>query len=178
MPIAIECRGCGFRADVPDVFAGRAAKCRRCGARVGVPAGEGGLVAAAIPELDTARVAFPSIATDDAEGPAARPPRDGRHLDAAWAIVAGPEPWYYRFLAGYAYLILGSGVLAGSLWLAASILVASAAPDPEGAPLRPLTLALAAVPAIGLVLGSLLVAAPILLAVDAARTLRAIRAGR
>lgn len=198
MPISIECQGCGFRASVPDAFAGRAGKCKRCGARVAVPGPGAALrvdpappgpepaIAAAIPELDTSTIDFPTVEVDE-EGadvdslldepgwsPPPPPPRPASGPARPSPRAIGAEPWYYRFLVVYAYLIIGIGTTLGIALIA--FVAAAASNATEAHPFEGAIMGLA--PAFGLILGSFAVGAPILLGVDAARSLRSIRSGQ
>jgi hypothetical protein len=186
MPIPVSCP-CGFSAEVPDTFVGRSVKCRRCGERVTVsspvpawPDAEPD-VAQVIPELDVDGVDFPTVdvngtgAENDRPASPASSEAHAARADASWPRrELGTEPWYYGFLVGYAVFIACSGCALGIIWLLLSV-AAYAGSDPKP---PPLVLAAAAAPGVAAILGALLIAAPILLAVDAARNLRALRAGR
>ncbi len=56
MPIAIACKACGTKYNVPDQLAGRSAKCK-CGSPIAVPAGAARAVKAAAPRPAPARPA-------------------------------------------------------------------------------------------------------------------------
>jgi len=187
MPIPVTCGGCGHTMDVPDAHAGKRGRCKRCGEVVRVPSPE--LVAAfgfaagadsdsdsdsdgALP-LEPGPVWDPAAMAARAEADAEAkefPPLDvlGRPpVTRAPAPVQGREPWYYRVLVIYAYLILGLG-LAIAIPMGVIMLGLLA----EGG--RHASLVALAIPlAIGF--GSAVTGAPILLGVDLARNVRVIR---
>lgn len=189
MPIAIACP-CGFSATVPDAYGGKTGKCKRCGRPIQIPPGDDGDAAVATflpdpdPEPPSAFVA-PAIDTSrDEEGTPESPP----------VAPMGREPWYYRFLVIYAYLIIGVGTALGLIWivvvLVASLRAAFAPATPpigempfgradftfrQPAPPGPFVVLLGLTPALAMIFVSCVIGAPILLGVDAARNLRVIR---
>jgi uncharacterized integral membrane protein len=159
MAITVRC-GCGSEFDVPDGMAGRSGKCRRCGAAVVVP--------------DPAREAVLIEEPDDVGIPTIDAELDPItvHVSDASAIVSfGPEPWYYGLIAGYAWFVVICGVMSALLMTVAIVILYAQAT--EKPPIVALLLGL--LWPLGIVLAAMTIAAPILLAVDVARNIRAIR---
>jgi hypothetical protein len=86
-----------------------------------------------------------------------------------------PEPWYYRFVAGYAAFIAFLGMLQFGILLFV-FLIYSASPGsvPEGHSFGE-PLIIPAIYSIAFLIGTLAASAPVLVAVDAARNIRAMR---
>ncbi len=174
--MAIECIcTCGKKLSVPEEYAGKAGRCKQCGSPVAIPALNAVLpdpefVATEIPEAVT------QVVTSDDDEEALAIVREVQRVKLAAnrsrdLSASDPEPWYYRFLVFYAnFLILGGILVSTVLFLYA--LSASSQPQdkPSEAAVWP-----SIIWAVGILIGSLSMGAPILLAVDAARNLRAIR---
>lgn len=165
MPITFRCQGCGKPMTAGDDLAGMKARCKRCGETIVIP-----------PPTDPDDP-FP-VAPDPPADPApasdpARPPGFG---EGGVGTTPGPdaEPWYYKVLEVYAVAVLFVGCSQAPLGLIIGLNILlepsrpeAAAPSPGGGAVLMGSLAL--------LLGSILAAAPILLLVDLARNVRAMR---
>ena len=161
MPIVFRCSDCGRDSQVPGDYAGRWVKCR-CGARhlVEVPAREDRLL------LDDRRPLRKAPRHSAASTPAIV---EEEPTPKAWTVP--PEPWYYWLVDVTARCAAAAfvGLFVLSLLLGTYIESATEGRIPIAALIVPSFL--------GLVL-SLLALAPVLLAVDVARNIRALRYGQ
>ena len=181
--IRVTCK-CGKSIEVPDQFAGKTGKCKACGTAVLVPfvsepepvfaalAGDDDVVEMTDNDIVTpftAPVSPPSapivtnVDDSNAELKTFSKPRAKEPYNPI-----GKEPWYFRFLVGYAYAIVGIGALGAVFYVVLGVLVAGRT---AGSMVLVAVLGSAA-RGIGIVLISLVVAAPILLGVNIARGVR------
>lgn len=185
MPIKVLC-DCGRKLTLRDEAAGKRIRCPECKTPIAVPAmaedvdgfplmatapafaaGANGSNAAMAPAPHFPPIQIRDDEEDDAPpvpGPSAKMPR---------------EPWYYRFLATYAKVWLWLGLIQFGLVLAITayrLLILTAEGVLSGPFLGSILWGLAIPLGISLcfLFALCLIAAPILLAVDAARNLRAI----
>ena len=201
MTIDVTCQ-CGRVLHAPPSAAGKKGRCKACGASITIPPpvedpdDDSALFALADPNQDNAGeppspdAFFAAIAekTPEDVGPPPLPPivvnppqaQPSRNSDPTPDPKAPPEPWYYIFLVGYATWTMGLGLLAcGGLFfvgliLLLSVLSANAPPDQATDPKTYVGLTLMGFGVAGIV-PVLLATAPVLLAVDAARHIRAMR---
>jgi hypothetical protein len=175
MPIPITCV-CGYSTMAPDSAAGRRGKCKRCGATIAIPSPDDDITLA---DPDPPAPAYVAPVVDTSEDDEEEVP----------APAIGREPWYYRFLVVYAYLIIGAGTALGLGWIVLAVVLflrqpsiperpmdnrfAFAVREPQ--PPSPLLLLAGLVPGTCMIFASCVIGAPILLGVDAARNLRVIR---
>lgn len=195
MTIDVTCH-CGKVLKVDPRHAGKKGRCKSCGATLLIP----DLAAAAVPdapplieplvvdEAEALNDAFTGLSTDEdgvlddvsrvAPLPPLPPPppivptATASPKPASAQVPA--EPWYYDFLTAMAMIILAIGVGTGGLLIVLSVLGFLLAP-PEYRPRTAGGFVGLGISAAICVFSSLLTSAPILLAVDAARNLRAIR---
>jgi hypothetical protein len=188
--IEVTC-GCGKVLKAPAAFAGKKGRCKACGAKLLIPdptplaatqlgnvwsppapvaAGNGSddvalaeIAAAVRPEDDDLLSPLPPRVDAKAAGPTTAP-------TPAPAVIP-PEPFYYGFLAGFATLTLVLGLI--GFGIAFIVALVSVTADNGG------SVPAFAGPMIGAsiagMFGVTLATTPILLAVDMARNLRAIR---
>jgi hypothetical protein len=185
MPINVTCPKCGNTSTAPDQFAGKRGKCKRCGAvtEIPMPAAAQAVAPSAVlgrpsvapildePELDD----IPPIVLDEDDEAVLSEPQKWRP-----PAVPGPapasidsEPWYYKFLVIYAHVILAIGALIAILFaLAALFRVVMSLGQSLPLWMRVTEFASIIIMPAAVLFGASLIAAPILLAVDAARKLR------
>jgi|GEM_PF-2895920 len=196
MTIDVTCR-CGKVLKVDPRHAGKKGRCKSCGVTLQIPA----LAAAAVPdapplieplvvddEAEALNDAFTGLSTDEdgvvnddsvrAPLPPLPPPPPIVPVATAPPKPAATgvpvEPWYYRFLNGLAMFIFAVGVGIGTCGLILGFVGLFTAP-PDSDLARSGGSVFLTVWSGTLLLSSLLTSAPIMLAVDAARNLRAIR---
>jgi predicted Zn finger-like uncharacterized protein len=163
--IRFQCPSCSARIRARDDKSGRSARCKRCGGMVTVPAAISLFSAATFSGEDAERNAWRAVL-----GSPAVPPTRPDSASPTAPVRPG-EPWYFRWVEGYAELsrFLAFGLLGVGLVLALLYLVFSAGPSAA------LSVAVGAVVASA---GILLSAALLMLLLDIARSLRAIRGGK
>jgi hypothetical protein len=173
MPIQVGC-ACGKWISVPDQFAGKTGKCKACGAPIAIPQALPDVVVA-LAEPDESPSDTPDIGpiVTEPESDSFSAIRAARTGGVLYSPI-GPEPWYYRFLAGYAKAIIGIGIVVAVLLAVPSALGIVRAISDQEPSLVLASLALLA-PAGAVLLASLIAGAPILLIVDAVRHLRMLR---
>jgi hypothetical protein len=192
MTIEVACQ-CGHTLKFPDAGAGRKGRCKACGAAFRIPdpgniiPDPGNVIAEPDPGSATPDDAFlTNFAPDDQRVPfdvsrivldedkkvvarpvataaAPQPPR----------VPADPEPWYYGFLGVYATATMTVGLTVCGMIIIFGLYTAFPTVDGE-TKFTPYGLVVGAIGA-ACVVPVLLASAPIFLAVDAARNLRAIR---
>ncbi|MBY0230105.1 MAG: hypothetical protein K2W96_12555 [Gemmataceae bacterium] len=141
-----NCPGCGRRIEYGEDEAGTLFECAKCGEKV------------------RAGGAPPPVRMRSPEPEDEAPDHRGYPLEES----PGPEPWYYRHLVLYAWVVC----VIGMLYIALSLVVLIAmALDGKEAPAIPLLIILHALAAIAV----LAFVAFVLLAVDIGRNLRAMR---
>jgi hypothetical protein len=178
----VTCPTCGSNLKFRLEHAGNKGRCKWCGATFQIPdapapppapsdasasADESGSLLPPVDEgedsASTAAALAAAIQTDDDDDD------DDDESDSDKSASIPPEPWYYGFLDGYAKLTMTIGLIACLVVVCYGMLVCGGADPATGFSL------------IGLgvlcVILTLLATAPILLAVDAARNLRAMRYG-
>lgn len=189
MTLEVVCT-CGRTLKAPASAAGRKGRCKGCGAVLTIPIPNASYEVE--PSYAPAEGAVKRENADDSEAyhpvtvfptapvAAVSPPptvvkiaATNPDSDSHVPILVPPEPWYYRFLELFAQIIMVFGLLAPGLLCAVGVFVLffddRAAKD--SVPTGLIFLGAGAAAAVPV----LLVSAPILLAVDAARNLRAIR---
>jgi hypothetical protein len=185
MTIEVACQ-CGRTLKFPESGAGRKGRCKACGAAFRIPDPVNAIAepdpGSATPDdnflsnftSDDERGPFDvsRIVPDDDEKVVARPAATAAPQPPR--VSAGPEPWYYGFLVVYATGTMALGLTVCGLIMAFGFHMAFAAVGKEETKLVPYGLAIGAIGA-ACVVPVLLASAPIFLAVDAARNLRAIR---
>lgn len=173
--LSFACPSCFTVLKAPAAYAGRKARCKGCGTGVLIPTAteaQGYPVEAFDEFASSAEVK----AADNPPSPAAFVAGDPeersfeRITASRPAILSMPkEPWYYRFLSGYAVVIAALGLIqfAGAVLLCLYLLLMK---DDQRLP----AIMLFAYSSAALLM-SLCFAAPVLLGVDAARNLRVMR---
>jgi hypothetical protein len=178
---------CGRTINAPDTAAGKKARCPGCGDLIKVPdADDPKAVAAVVATASQAAPSSPLMPPRQSQSvpaptpaPAAASPSSS-HPPPLWAAPSMPlEPWYYGVLEFFAWVWVVGGI--GQFVVAAVVLFQSFPPtspttgsdlpmDTPATPAWPLFFASCVA-----LLGAVLSAGIVLLAVDAARNVRAIR---
>lgn len=174
MTIEITCQ-CGKVLHAPESAIGRKGRCKGCGTVIEIVAPEPEpdirLEEPDEPAPDDIGINLPITVEEDDEDPHGLVP-PARPTPAQLDVPARqmpPEPWYYGVLAGYATLCIILGIAQFVIVLIVAVTLANEKSG-AGAPS-----AMFVFMSLGSMLGLTLVASPILLVVDAARNLRAIR---
>ena len=197
--IDVTC-SCGRVLKAPAQYAGKKGRCKGCGAVILIPddpppetfavadspsTDAWGDLGSPSDEVATLAAVAASIETedDDDEPPASSTHRDSGSSSLSKLPFIPFEPWSYEFLDTYARWTMGIGMVLCALILIVGLLLALSA-------LASGMSAQSGVPALGVITGLsvmafgalsiipfLLASAPIFLAVDAARHLRALRYG-
>jgi hypothetical protein len=156
MSITFAC-DCGRTINAPDTAAGKRARCPGCGDLVKVPIAD---------DQDAVAMAMADASQSPPLAPAASGPARSHYVP--------PEPWYYSFLAFVAWIWTVLGV--GQFLLVLFVFVGGGTVG-VGPQRGDIAMALAPLLMIsgGAMIGMLLSAGLVLLAVDAARNLRALR---
>ena len=180
--IDVTCR-CGRVLKAPLSAAGKKGRCKACGTELRIPDVADSAYAVATPAVSSPFVpmAFP---TDDhssavylpvtVDSDAKKTPGSARADDES---VPG-EPWYYRFLEIYAKAIMLIGLIVCSCWCFFGIIVwaiAMASDAQGGSKFGLIAAQIAAAWGILTQIPVMDITAPILLVVDLARNIRAIR---
>jgi hypothetical protein len=198
--IEVTC-SCGRTLNVRSEYAGKKGRCKGCGATIQIPdtAAAGPSPSDAPPssdewdamflqgydDEDSAAAAAAAVAAaiqvgelDEDDERHAPLIRRGTSAVSEKALVASipPEPWYYAFLVTFAGLTLRIGLLACAATLVIGLLGTVLASNDTSSRWFTAGLSLMGLGILGVV-PTLLASAPILLAVDAARNLRAMRYG-
>lgn len=174
MPITVHC-SCGKAISVPDSYAGRTGTCRGCGAPIMVPASNDAVEAFLIPEDDMMPVSRPPSPPSPIHVVIADDPVPISTGTLAYQIPG--EPWYYKFLTVYASVLFWIGLIqfiTTVLVIGLTLVLLPSANDR----LERMRITVFLAPvfiSLGVLIFFWLCSAPILLAVDAARNLRAIR---
>jgi DNA-directed RNA polymerase subunit RPC12/RpoP len=191
MAISFAC-DCGRKLRAKDEHSGKKVKCPDCGATITIPAVEPLPVLAAplVNQGGPAHWTAP-IAVEE-EPPAVLASVKVDDEDVGWTAVpvmaptpisvprpVSPtsipdEPWYYRFLEFYARVVMSIAVIQAACMFLAYFIMDSMSKDTKSEVSSPSFFWTVVIPCMGM-LAALLFSAPILLAVDAARNLRAMR---
>src|SRR5207249_2457555 len=107
--------------------------------------------------------------------PQPAPPAKASPPPAATIARMPGEPWYYGFLDGYAKLCLALGIVQFGFCFLATVSSMSAPSRPEPPADASLGMGLILACSFGVMVGTVLMSATVLLAVDAARNLRHLR---
>lgn len=187
MAITFACPNCSKTLRADDSHAGKRARCSGCKSPVVVPSGggDGGvypvdeLLVTGSSQWGSMPYGPPPVITISPPPVVAGDPDDdtvfgaGDRMQMLFSIP--PEPWYYRFIVGYAWLVAVLGFAQFALVLPL-MLIGWAMRDPLFPAAGSAVLALLeALYSLGVLLACLAVAAPMLLIVDAARNLRMMR---
>jgi len=159
MAIEITCT-CGRILNAPDSAIGKKGRCKGCGKVIDI-------VTPPEPEKQN-RVPDLGIQMEDEDVPVdprlAPPPPP--------SVKIPPEPFYYGFLVFYAYTCITLGIVQFVVFLGLAVVAAQYADYGQSVVLGSTVLW-----SLGVMLGVVLVSCPVLLAVDAARNVRAMRYG-
>ena len=191
MPTIDVACSCGRVLKAPAKYAGKKGRCKGCGATIQIPdepppetfavadppSTDGWADLAPSSADDAALItAVSSIDTDDEEDDAL--PLSIRRAAGAPSSsklpFIPPEPWYYGFLVIYARWAMGIGLVVCALICLSGFIIATLALSSGELAGIVYGLSVMALGAFGII-PVLLASAPILLAVDAARNLRAMR---
>lgn len=198
MPIRVTCPNCAKSFNTPDANAGRRARCSGCGTIVLIPSQAEETYDISEVEAEEAPIQPPPRAASvpppspptvsiDADNSRESAASSARKAEARSLAAAPPEPWYYRYLTIYAWVVGGVGV---AQFIVALIMAILGLVMTSSAPASPFERMGGGAPGFGsllfaalvavftsfvFLLVSFLVAAGVMLGVDAARNLRAIR---
>lgn len=176
--VSFACPNCQTSMKAPSSLSGRKARCKGCGQGVLIPPpdGEPGYDVAAFDDFPEE----PETPTMVAVQPPPLPPLvagdpDESPKGAAPAFrTMPPEPWFYRFLSGYAQVVAVLGIAQfGLVSILCIYIVFRAARESQG--YASLGAGLIFVYSLGVLFVSLCFAAPVLLGVDMARNIRVMR---
>lgn len=165
--IEITCQ-CGRMLKAPDSAIGKKGRCKGCGSEVEI-------LPPVVDEPETVDdEPMPDLAINVDEEDAPLDPKVGPPVPKPNPAMP-PEPWFYGFLDGYAKLCVGLAVVQFLLVLCGAVIgILTTMSENQRIPLVAGTVVLVS---LAWMLGIILVSCPILLAVDAARNLRAMRFG-
>ena len=195
MPITLSCAGCGFSSTVDEAHAGKRAKCKRCGTVNVIPSPQPELarllasVASPAHEPDPEpEPAFVAVALEDfhdehddtdreVDLSEAAETRPDPAIPAAIQAIARPsspipelwsEPWYYKVVHYTAVgILMLAGLVVVLVMLGSIVTITKFGPE-----LLPMILMVGLIASGYAVVSALLIAIPMLLVVDVARTLR------
>jgi hypothetical protein len=168
----VTCPGCGRSGKIPDSYTGARAKCPKCATTMDVPGlddDEPETIDLGI-EVGEPGVAPPGPVTPDASWVAPAAAAASSRLARLTRPAPGRLPWFYGFLHLLAMMGVACGVLAWGVGFTFGLSMAT-----QTDPRTSATGVALAMYSIGVGVGMLVVPSLILLALDAAKTLRAVR---